>query len=202
MSRPAPVIRRATLADVQLGADSLAGAFAGDPVMNWLIGSRADTRAQLRILFENSLGSELAKSTHIVDREDSGHAVALWHEVDDWKSPDAPMLRVLRSVFKIFRWRLPQAVRLISMVEAAHPEEPHRYLGFIGVDPAHQGKGFGGALLTSMTAECDDAGIPAYLESSNPVNDALYHRFGFESRGYIPLPKGAPPITAMWRDPR
>jgi ribosomal protein S18 acetylase RimI-like enzyme len=180
----------------------LAGAFASDPVMRWLIGSRADTRARLRILFENSLAREVAKPTHIVDVEDSGRAVALWHEVDDWKSPDAPVLRVLRSVFRIFRWRLPQAVRLISMIEAAHPEEPHRHLGFIGVDPAHQGSGFGGALLTSMTNECDDAGISAYLESSNPANDALYHRFGFESRGHIPLPKGAPPITAMWRGPR
>jgi len=60
----------------------------------------------------------------------------------------------------------------------------------------------GGALLASMTSECDEAGIPAYLESSNPVNEAFCHRLGFDSRGHIPLPKGAPPITAMWRDPR
>ncbi len=170
--------------------------------MNWLIGPRADTRARLRLLFEHSLAGELAKPTHIVDIDASCRAVAFWHEVDNWKKPDAPALRMLRSVFKIFRWRLPQTVRLISMVEAAHPEEPHRYLGFIGVDPEHQGKGLGAALLASMAAECDEAGIPAYLESSNPANDALYHRFGFEGRGHIPLPKGAPPITAMWRDPR
>jgi len=97
---------------VQQGADPLAGVFAGDPVMNWLIGSNADVRARLHLMF------------------------------------------------KLFAWRLPQTLRLISMIQAAHPE------------------------------------------SSNPVNDPLYHRFGFESRCHIPLPRGAPPITVMWRDPR
>jgi len=93
-------------------------------------------------------------------------------------------------------------MRVSPAMASVHPEEPHRYLHFIGVHQDHQGSGLGGALLASMLDECDERGLPAYLESSNPVNNALYHRFGFEDRGLVPLPKGAPPMMAMWRDAR
>ena len=53
-----------------------------------------------------------------------------------------------------------------------------------------------------MTEECDAQGLGAYLESSSPENNALYARYGFESRGPVALPSGAPVMTAMWRNPR
>ena len=73
---------------------------------------------------------------------------------------------------------------------------------YIGVRRAAQGTGLGGALLRSMTAECDERGIAAYLESSDPRNDALYARHGFVATGEIVVPRGAPRIMAMWRDPK
>ena len=47
-----------------------------------------------------------------------------------------------------------------------HPSEPHWYLPLIGVDPAHRGKGLGGALLSHALTACDREGSLAYLESS------------------------------------
>lgn len=73
---------------------------------------------------------------------------------------------------------------------------------YIGTLKGHEGEGLGSALMGSMLERCDDQGVPTYLESTNPVNDAWYARFGFESRGPVPLPKGAPALTAMWRDAR
>ena len=49
---------------------------------------------------------------------------------------------------------------------------------------------------------CDEEGVPAYLESSNPRNIPFYARHGFESTGEIVVGKGAPTVTAMWRNPR
>ena len=71
-----------------------------------------------------------------------------------------------------------------------------------GTHKDHKGEGLGSALMRSMLERCDNAGMPTYLESTNPANDAWYARFGFEARGPIPLPAGAPVLTAMWRDPR
>jgi hypothetical protein len=41
--------------------------------------------------------------------------------------------------------------------------------------------------------------MPAYLESSNPNNVALYQRYGFQPYAQIPIPNGGPTITTMWR---
>jgi ribosomal protein S18 acetylase RimI-like enzyme len=82
----------------------------------------------------------------------------------------------------------------------AHPEEPCWHLAFIGVDPALQGKGLGAALLTASLKRCDDDGLPAYLESTNPANQSLYRRFGFEQIGLIEIDH-APPVFTMLRRP-
>lgn len=198
-----PTIRRAVPSDLKPGAAALASAFAGDPIVNWLIGGEVEERATM--IFQGSLSAEFAKPSHIVDAAEADglvRAVGLWQDVDDWKSPTPPMRHLLPRLFQIFGWRMLRALRVSPAMEAVHPDEPHRYLHFIGVHNENKGTGLGGALLTSMTDECDELGLPAYLESSNPVNDALYHRFGFESRRLVPLPKGAPPMTSMWRDPR
>ena len=64
-----------------------------------------------------------------------------------------------------------------------HPQEPHWYLPFIGVDPVRQGQGIGAALLRPILEKCDAERLPAYLESSNPRNRPLYQRHGFEMVG-------------------
>ena len=82
-----------------------------------------------------------------------------------------------------------------------HPSEPHWYLPLIGVDPAHQGKGHGDALMSYALARCDRDQLPAYLESTNPRNISLYRRHGFEPLGTIQV-GSAPPIVPMLRRPR
>jgi ribosomal protein S18 acetylase RimI-like enzyme len=81
-----------------------------------------------------------------------------------------------------------------------HPEQPHWYLPFIGVDPAHQGHGLGAMLLHASLTRCDAAPLPAYLESTNPRNRPLYERHGFEAIGEIKV-GDCPPIVPMLRRP-
>ena len=195
-------VRRAVPHDRSDATEVLARAFATDPVMSWLVGPERDTAARLHHLFGHSLGVELERDDHLVDVVDSGQAVALWSEVDEWKTPNIDVVKMVPTAIRTFGRYLPRALRTLTGIERVHPEEPHRYLDFIGVHPDHQGMGFGGALLASMTADCDERGVAAYLESSNPLNEPLYARYGFASRGPIELPSGTPEITAMWRDPR
>jgi GNAT superfamily N-acetyltransferase len=82
-----------------------------------------------------------------------------------------------------------------------HPREPHWYLPLMGVDPLHQRKGLGSALMQHALIPCDRDRQLAYLESSNPNNVPLYERHGFEGLGTIQVGT-SPPIFPMLRKPR
>lgn len=90
---------------------------------------------------------------------------------------------------------------VLEQMDAYHPTEPHWYLPMIGVDPAHQGKGYGSALLKQALARCDRDDKLAYLESSNPKNIPLYQRHGFELLGTIQV-GSSPPLFPMVRKPQ
>jgi len=188
--------------ELGLAANVLANAFSDDPIFQFILGERPDMEKRLNHLFRDAAEAELRKSTHLVEIVDSGNAVALWHEVDDWETSPVALLRSVPSVLKAFGTRLPRALRVLTSAEKVHPAEPHRHLMYIGTHKQHKGEGLGSTLLGSMLERCDDEGIPTYLESTNPANDAWYARFGYQSRGPVPLPKGAPVLTAMWRDAR
>lgn len=91
--------------------------------------------------------------------------------------------------------------KLMEQMNRFHPQEPHWYLPLIGIDPVHQGKGLGGALLRHQLAICDRDGAPAYLESSNPRNIPLYERHGFEALGHIQA-GSSPTMVPMLRKPQ
>jgi ribosomal protein S18 acetylase RimI-like enzyme len=89
---------------------------------------------------------------------------------------------------------------IFEQMGSYHPREPHWYLPFIGVDPAHQRKGFGSALLGHVLKRCDQEGMPAFLEASSLESIPLYRRHGFEVLGTIQVGT-SPPITPMLRRP-
>jgi ribosomal protein S18 acetylase RimI-like enzyme len=90
---------------------------------------------------------------------------------------------------------------VFDRVGVYHPAEPHWYLPMIGVDPPHQGGGYGSALLRHALMQCDRDHAPAYLESSNPANVPLYERHGFVVLGTIQV-GSSPPIIPMLRAAR
>ena len=110
-------------------------------------------------------------------------------------------LRTLPGFVRAFGRRLGPAASLERALVRAHPRDPHWYLFAIGVDPAHQGSGVAGTLPRSRLARCDQAGEPAYLESSKLANVPLYQHFGFEPTAPMELPAVVPVITPMWRTP-
>jgi ribosomal protein S18 acetylase RimI-like enzyme len=91
--------------------------------------------------------------------------------------------------------------QVMQQMASYHPHGPHWYLPLIGIDPAHQGKGLGSALMKHVTDICDRDSVLAYLESSNLKNIALYERHGFEVLGAIQA-GSSPVITPMLRKPR
>ncbi|UWU93608.1 MULTISPECIES: N-acetyltransferase [Bradyrhizobium] len=79
-----------------------------------------------------------------------------------------------------------------------HPHEPHWYLPLIPVGPNWVGKGLGTLLTKYALQRCDEDGIAANLESSNPENIPFYQRHGFKVVGEIQH-GSSPPLTPMLR---
>ncbi len=90
---------------------------------------------------------------------------------------------------------------MFEQMDALHPLEAHWHLPLIGVDPAHQGKGIGSALLSHILNVCDGQNVPAYLEATSPRNAPLYERHGFEAVGSIQV-ADSPQSIPMLRKPR
>ena len=89
-----------------------------------------------------------------------------------------------------------------KLMSERHPAQPHFYLRSIGAGLENQGCGIGSALIKAGLEACDQQCMPAYLESSNVRNNALYQRHGFEVIGEAKLPENGPTIWFMHREAR
>jgi ribosomal protein S18 acetylase RimI-like enzyme len=97
---------------------------------------------------------------------------------------------------------LPKVDEMLKAMGSYHPEDDNCwYLPLIGVDPGHQNKGVGAALMDHMTEKLDNEGAMGYLESSNQKNISLYLRHGFEVVGDIQI-YDSPIVTPMVRKRR
>jgi GNAT superfamily N-acetyltransferase len=112
------------------------------------------------------------------------------------------VVRNAPTFIKLYRWRFLPNLQVLTDMEQAHPEAPHYYLEIIGTDPAHQGKGYGTALVQPMVDRADTEGVGMYLESSKESNLAFYARFGFEVTRTLDHRRNGPRMWLMWRDPR
>ena len=68
----------------------------------------------------------------------------------------------------------------------------------IATRAAAQGTGAGTRMMGHTLEPVDADGVPAYLESTNPVNIPFYERHGFAIVGAATLPDG-PTLTQMRR---
>jgi len=196
------VIRTATVDDRDDAVVSLTSAFAFDPLMGWMTRSDPLDPNRLRLFFGAIVDAEFQRGVETTYVAGSGSGAAIWRDFGDKGPARTALLKSAPTFIRVFRSGLGRAMRAVSAIESIHPEEPHMYLYFLGAHQNERGKGLGAALLAPMLERCDKEGIPAYLENSNPPNEAFYSRLGFVQRGTINLPKGAPPLTPMWREPR
>lgn len=195
-----PAVRIANPDEAATVATILAAAMVDDPVTTWILRGRGDRQRRLRILFEAVARWTMNAPDHVVHLDVNREGAALWHGIDRWIMPTRDVLRMspvtLRAGFIGTR-----ALRFNTVVQKAHPRQKHYYLEVLGTLPERQGRGIGGALVGAVLEKCDAQGVGAYLENSNPRNEAFYARQGFEPMRPLALPKGCPPLIPMWRPP-
>lgn len=75
---------------------------------------------------------------------------------------------------------ISKALARESKIKKAYPEnELMYYLWFIGVNPEHQNKGIGTALLQSLINDSNALKRSVFLETSTPKNLPWYKKLGF-----------------------
>ena len=161
-----------------------------------------DIEPKLRIVFDSFVKPDLARPEHLVFTDEDGIGVAIWKAPNQWKLPTGDMLRAVPAMLRAFGTKAPRMIGAFNAIEKVHPKEEHYYLEALGTRKDMQSKGIGSAVLREMLDRCDREGMPAYLESSNVKNVPFYARHGFAATGEISVGKGAPTVTAMWRDSR
>ena len=97
----------------------------------------------------------------------AGDAVALW----DGPAP-GPRKPMDLPAEVLERLRVYNAA-----IHGALPSTPHWYLGVLATHPNAAGRGLGRAAMAAGLARAGD--LPAYLETSNPVNVEIYRRAGW-----------------------
>jgi GNAT superfamily N-acetyltransferase len=178
----------------------LARAFQDDPMFSWILPDAAARPASLTTFF-GALARHvfLPIGASVQLAEHAGAAL--------WLPPGVGSTRLVSSILvgpsigRAFGTRLLAAIPLFLEMERAHPHEPHFYLGVLGIDPTHQGRGLSKHLLGPTLARADAEKKPAYLETAKESNLAYYRRFGFEITREVRV-ESAPPLWCMLRAPR
>ncbi|NJM36286.1 MAG: GNAT family N-acetyltransferase [Rhodomicrobium sp.] len=193
---PTPTIKDAAQADRDKAIDTIVLGFAADPMTRWLWRGSADYLAAMPRFARAFGGRAFDHSTAFL--ADEGRAVALWLP-PGVEPDDEAMAAVAQETAPPDL--LEEMGGVLEAMARYHPHEPHWYLPLIAADPAWIGRGLGAALMKHALQKCDEDGVIAYLESSNPRNISLYERHGFEIIGEIQS-GSSPVLTPMLRRAR
>ena len=191
--------RLARAADVDAVCETIALAFRTDPVWGPALAAldrRIDHLARYwRYFVENP------QSQGGVWMLDGASAVAVWVPPGGEEMSEEQAERLGAFNLEVFgEADAERLAELYERFEANHPEqEAHAYLSLLATHPDHRGRGIGQLLLAENLRDWDRAGVPAYLESTNPETDHRYERAGFRRLGGFTAVLDGAPITTMWR---
>ena len=190
-------VRVATRSDLPGLTETVWAAFQEDPLWSWAFHDRRSMKPWWRFL----IGSALRYPSVFVAGDCA--AVSVWIPPGGSELTARDEGQVEPLLAELAGSRAPEVVELLERFESSHPRDrPHYYLSLLGTHPGHRGAGLGMRLLAENLEHIDELGMPAYLESSNPRNDARYERLGFQRIGEFSTPDGARAVATMWREPR
>jgi GNAT superfamily N-acetyltransferase len=201
MQAPDTDPRVATAADVKSIVATLTGAFDADPLWGWAFPDPDKRAAQFETWF--GLFVESALPNGWVWISGAGEATSIWTPPGKTELTPEAKARVEPFLTAELGAHAEPVLEVFERFEAAAPsDQDFYYLSFLGTHPEHRGRGVGMGLLEANLARVDAEGLPAYLESSNPANNARYERLGFKPRGGFETPDGKHAVTTMWREAR
>ena len=184
---------------VQLPAvmETLAQAFQTDPALSWILPDPDHRARALRSLFHVLVPADFRAGVAL--RSDGDEAAALWRAPGQAHSGTLEFLRSVLPLIATFGTALPRGLKVQGSIDAHRPKGRFWYLHYVGVRPAHQGKGHGGRIIRAQTAVADAEGVPCWLETATPENVPLYERLGFVTQIEWDVPGGGPHFWGLMR---
>lgn len=167
--------RVATPDDRAAVIDTVVLAFDEDPAFRYFFPTdelwAADAPAFVGALFDSRVDAGATWMTN------DASAVAMW------ASPEAESLRADFGVLD------PSTrARLAAYDEVTHsglPDTAFWYLGILATHPAHRGQRLGRRAMQPGLDLASSTSLPAYLETTNDANVALYERSGWETTSAV-----------------
>ena len=178
----------------------LVGAFYDDPLWSWAFPDDARRRDQHAVVWRLMVEGAMRYPWTWLSAD--GAATSVWVPPGGTELDDAAAAGLEATLTDLLGPDAGRVLGALAALEDAHPRDAdHFYLSLLGTDPSRRGHGYGLGLLAENLREIDALGMPAYLESSNEANVALYARHGFVPVGTATPPDG-PEVVTMWREPR
>lgn len=189
-------VERVESTDRERAIDTIVLAFEADPLIRWLFSTPQAYLEDFPPFVERYAGAafDADGASHV--RDFAGVAL--------WEPPGVTSEGGATAEFLSERLEEAAFVDLVTAFERAsrsYPDERRWHLPFVGVDPIHQGSGYGSMLLEHVLTRCDQENAVATLESTNPRNLSLYVRHRFELCETVQV-GGVPPIYPMVRTPQ
>jgi ribosomal protein S18 acetylase RimI-like enzyme len=205
-AEPAASIRRLPGELAERAAGALARGFVRDPAWVWAI---PDERRRARVLpwFFRAATRYALRHGEVHGTVEGAHGAVIA------LPPEAPRL-VRPELARVGLWQMPLRAGIggfrrflvqYYVLEERHVADVpprHWYVWLLGVDPAHQGRGTGGAVLGSVLARADQQQLPTYLDTTNERNLPFYERHGFRVVASGSFPGGPCPYWTLVRAPR
>ena len=176
----------------------LASAFWDDPVARYVEPDPAARPAVVRAFFDAVIAVAVRSATIQVTTGPI-RGVAVWLPPNEAGATETDLLVSLSAMERRHVERFEYAIGALDAVHESAIREPHWYLIFLGVAPASQGTGIGGALLDPTHAIADKRQIPCYLETFEGPNVQFYRHRGYEAISVQRVPFSAERVFAMRR---
>jgi len=177
-------IIRLTKKQVKQAGEVLGRALCDDPIIIYLMPGEERILRLVKHIYQMTTclgvryGEVYANSPNL-------EGVATWHYLKELQEETFWGKLVCSLKGKVYKVGMDVAKKHKPMEEYMHkvhkeiiPGE-HWYLYVLGVDPLHQGKGYGSSLIRQKLEDIDQQGIPAYLETSVERNVKFYEKHGF-----------------------
>ncbi len=201
MSRNGIPVEPLTPMRVQEAADILGLAFQDDPICTYMIPDPVHRAAMLHWM--HCRWAEVLTDCGGAFITGGGEGVALWIPPHAKPGLWAYVRHGLCLVpFRLGWCNFTRAVRVhLDVLRRQRDEisEPHWVLDVLGVAPAFQRRGFGGALLEHVFRLADAGGHPCYVITHNVKNIAFYEGHGFRLIRMKHRLPGSPPTCSLRR---
>ena len=162
-----PAVMRATPAARDRVVDTVVTAFAADPAFRFFFPDPDSFVDQATIFAGHLFDKRVERGTiWIVER---GRSVAMWDAPADAPG-DEPALPA-HSLARLTAYH--------AAVQNAMPAEKFWYLGILATHPDGRGRRLGRMVMEPALDLAAEAGMPAYLETTNPNNVNFYRRAGW-----------------------